>query len=55
MKRLVISLSDEEWNDVLSSVRHELGEPLDEKQIEDIVIKEMAKFIRENYIQGLGA
>jgi hypothetical protein len=55
LKRLVIFLTDEEWTEAISSVRHELGEPLDEKRVEDIIMKEVANFIRETYIQGLGA
>jgi hypothetical protein len=55
MKRLIIFLTDEEWTEVLSSVRHELGEPLEEDQVENTVIKEVTNLIRETYIQGLGA
>jgi thermostable 8-oxoguanine DNA glycosylase len=53
MKRLVISLTDKEWKEAVSSVRHELGEPLGEKQVEKILIKEVANFIRETYVQSL--
>lgn len=55
MKQLIISLRDEEWTDLVSNVRHEFGEPLDEKRVEDIVIKEVTAFIRETFLQGLGA
>lgn len=55
MKQLIISLTDEEWTEVVSSVRHELGEPLDEKRVEDMVIREATKFIRETYLRDLGA
>jgi hypothetical protein len=55
MKQLVILLTDEEWTEAISSVRHELGEPLDEKRVEDIIMKEVVSFIRETYVQGLGA
>ena len=55
MKEIVISITDNEWKELLDTVRHELGTLLTDDEIEEIVKKEVAKFIHETYICGLGA
>ena len=55
MKQIIISLTDEEWKELLDSVRYEFGEPLSDNEVEEIVKKGVVNFIRETYIRGLGA
>ena len=54
MKQIIISLTDEEWKELLDSVRHEFGEPLSDDKVEEIVKKDVGNFIRETYIRDLG-
>ena len=54
MKQIIISLTDEEWKELLDSVRHEFGEPLSDDKVEEIVKKDVVNFIRETYIRSLG-
>ena len=53
MKQIIISLTDDEWKELLDSVRHEFGEPLSDNEVEQIVKKDVVSFIRETYIRGL--
>lgn len=54
MKQIVISLTDNEWKELADTVRHELGEPLSDDEIENIVRRDIAKFIRDDYLRALG-
>lgn len=54
MKQITIFMTDGEWKELLDSVKHEIGEPVTDNEIEEIVKKEILKFIRDNYIYGLG-
>ena len=54
-KRIIIELKDNAWKEMCDTVQHELGEPLGDDEIENIVKKGVAKFIHETYIRGLGA
>jgi len=53
MKRITIELTDDEWKELLCTVRHEFGELLSEDEIENIVKREIEKFIRDTYIRSL--
>ena len=53
MKRIVISLTDDEWKELLDTVRQEFGELLSDEEIENIVKKEVERFIRDTYIHSL--
>ena len=54
MKRITIELTDGEWKELCDTLRHELGEPLRDEEIENIVKKEAVKFVRDVYIHALG-
>lgn len=54
MKQITVFLTDDEWKELLDSVKHETGESLSDNEIEEVVKKEVLKFIRDNYIHGLG-
>lgn len=53
MKEIIISITDEEWKELSDTVRHEIGEPLSDDEIENIVKKEARKFIHDTYIRSL--
>jgi len=50
MKQIILSLTDDEWKELLDTVRHELGEPLSEDEIEKLVKRAVREFIRDTYI-----
>lgn len=54
MKQIVVSLTDDEWKELSDTLRHEFGEPLSDEEIENIVKKEIAKFVRDTYIRSFG-
>jgi hypothetical protein len=53
MKRITIELTDYEWKEISDTLRHELGEPLRDEEIKNIVKKEVERFIRDTYIHSL--
>lgn len=53
VKEIVIPLTDDEWKELLDTVRHELGESLTDEEIENIVKREVGKSIRDTYICSL--
>lgn len=54
MKEIVISLTDDEWRELSDTLRHEFGEPLSDEKVENIMKKDVVKYIRETYIRSLG-
>ena len=54
MKRITIEITDNEWKELSDTLKHELGEPLSDEEIENIVKKDIVKYIRETYIRSLG-
>lgn len=55
MKGITFVLTDDEWKELQDTVRREFGEPLSDSEVEEIVKKEVAKFVRDTYIRSLGA
>jgi len=54
MKQITIFLSDDEWKELVETVRHELGETVSEEEIERKVRDDMTAFIQSTYIHSLG-
>jgi len=54
MKQITIFLSCEEWNELIETVRHELGEAMSDEKIERRVKSEIDSYIRSTYLHGLG-
>jgi hypothetical protein len=54
MKQITIFLSDDEWKELAETVRHELGEPKSDEEIERKVKSEIDIYVRATYLHGLG-
>ncbi len=54
MKQITIFLTDDEWKELVDTVRHELGEPMSDDEIERKVRDDMTAFIQSTYIHSLG-
>ncbi|MFQ5758063.1 MAG: hypothetical protein ACE5IF_00125 [Candidatus Bathyarchaeia archaeon] len=55
MKEIAVSLTDDEWKQLLDTIRREFRGTLSDNEIEEIVKKDIVKFIRDTYIHGLVA
>lgn len=54
MKQITIFLTDDEWKELVDTVRHELGETTSEDEIERKVEGEIDSYVRATYLHGLG-
>ena len=54
MKQITIFLSDDEWKELVDTVRHELGEPMSDEEIERKMQSEIDSYVRATYLHSLG-
>jgi hypothetical protein len=54
MKQITIFLSDDEWKELVETVRRELGEPMSDDEINRKVKSEIDSYVRSTYLHGLG-
>ena len=52
MKRITIELRDDEWKELSDTLQHELGKPLGDNEVEQIVKKDVRGFIIDMYVRG---
>lgn len=54
MKQITIFPSDDEWKELVDTVRRELGETVSEEEIGQKVRNEVKEHIKGTYLYGLG-
>lgn len=54
MKQITIFLSDDEWKELVGTVRHEIGETMSDDEIERKAKSEIDSHIRSTYLHDLG-
>ena len=54
MRQITVFLTDDEWKELVDTVRRELGETISEDEIERKVRDDMTAFIQSAYIHRLG-